>query len=107
MIRAKLPIMGEEGRSWRQPQGLRDRVGIYETHATISETDWHGLPRYESSYPTGCYPGKVWRRGPWLCWYGHDRKIVEYGREKVVCKIGYLRALVVGDGTNITYRPAR
>ena len=94
---AKLPHMTNPlGRHWRQPTGLRDRVRIYETHATIDERDWLALPRYESSMPTGTYTGKVWRRGPWLVWYGR-----EYDK---TIRVGRARALVQGPGTNITFR---
>ncbi|MNL76393.1 hypothetical protein D3C87_2023550 [compost metagenome] len=46
--------------------------------------------------PSGVYAGKVWRRGRYLCWYGPDIN----GQTR----IGYLRALVQGPGTNITHR---
>jgi hypothetical protein len=83
----QLPKMDDPlGQHWRQPRGLRERVGLYGTHAAISEADWFGLPRYETSIPSGVYPGKAWRRGKFLCWYGPDRN----GR----CAIGHLRALI-------------
>lgn len=82
------------GRHWQQPKNLRDRVVIYETHATISEHDWQQLSRYESSVPSGAYAGKVWRRYHWLCWYGRPHMITEYGRTFECCSIGYARALV-------------
>lgn len=95
VICARLPRMTDPlGRHWRQPNGLRDRVLIYETHATIQERDWQALSRYESSYPTGTYAGKVWRRGHWLCWYGRPHKIIKHGKEVEVCSIGYARALI-------------
>lgn len=91
-------------RNWPMGAALRERVRIYETHATISESDWQALPRYESSFPSGVYAGKAWRRGAYLCWYGRPRKVTEYGREKEICSIGYARALIQGPGTNLTYR---
>lgn len=92
---ARLPRMTDPlGRHWRQPNGLRDRVKIYETHATIQERDWRRLPQYESSVPTGAYAGKAWRRGHYLCWYGKPRNIIEHGKEVEVCSIGYARALI-------------
>lgn len=97
MIFARLPYMVDPlGRHWRQPKGLRNRVRIYETHATILAQDWRALPVYDSSYPSGVYAGKVWRRGPYLCWYGRDK-----GK---TCRIGYARALLQGPGENLTYR---
>lgn len=93
----KLPYMVNPlGHHWRQPEGLRERVRVFQTHATISEADWNALPRYESSLPSGTYSGKAWRRGPWLCWYGR-----ESGNS---IRIGRARALVQGPGTNVTYR---
>lgn len=71
---------------WDQPKGLRNRVALYGTHAAISEADWYGLARYETSTPSGVYPGKAWRRGKYLCWYGPNRN----GQ----CAIGRLRVLV-------------
>lgn len=83
----KLPRMTDPlGKYWRQPANLRDRVGLYGTHATISEKDWLGLPRYESSVPSGVYPCKAWRCGKYLCWFGPDRE----GK----CRICSLRALI-------------
>lgn len=82
-----LPKMTDPlGRHWSQPKGLRDRVQLFETHALISEADWLALPRYERSAPSGVYPGKAWRHGKWLCWYGPDRG--------GCCRVGFLRALV-------------
>lgn len=103
----RLPAMTDPlGRHWNQPKDLRYRVGLFTTHATISEADWKQLSRYETSMPSGVYPGKVWRSGGYLCWYGPDRRIFEHGRWKDVCSIGCLRALIQGPGTNVTYRPA-
>lgn len=83
----RIPAMTDPlGKHWRQPKNLRDRVEVYETHATISEADWLGLPHYETSFPSGVYPGKVWRRRCWLCWYGPSRN----GR----CRIAHVRALI-------------
>lgn len=91
----RLPRMTNPlGKHWRQPAGLRDRVQVFETHATIPESDWRALPRYESTLPSGTYTGKVWRCGPWLCWYGR-----EYAN---TIRIGRARALVQGPGTNLT-----
>lgn len=82
-----IPAMTDPmGKHWGQPKGLRERVGLYDTHATIPERDWLSLPHYRSSIPSGVYPGKVWRCGPWLCWYGPERD----GR----CKVVTVRALV-------------
>ena len=95
---ARLPKMTDPmGKYWGMPEGLRDRVRIFWNHATIDEADWKRLLRYDSSYPSGTYPGKVWRRGCWLCWYGKsttDGKI----------RIGAARALVQTNGSNAAGR---
>lgn len=108
MSRWKLPPMTDPmGRNWDQPKGLRDRVGLFETHATIDESDWLRLRNYETTVPTGVYPGKVWRRGTLLCWYGPEI-VQQHSRDQktTYCKIGRLRALVTGPGTNVTWRPS-
>lgn len=82
-----LPAMTDPlGKHWRQAKDLRDRVTLYDTHAAIGESDWQSLSNYETSSPSGVYAGKVWRRGPLLCWYGE----VNDGK----CRIHHLRALV-------------
>lgn len=90
------PMTNPLGRHWRQPKNLRDRVGLFFGHATITERDWQALPRYDSTMPSGVYAGKVWRCRSHLCWFGPER---DGG-----CVVGYLRALVQGEGTNVTYR---
>lgn len=96
----KLPRMTDpSGRGWRQPPNLRDRVRIYETHATIDEADWLALPNYETSKPTGVYAGKAWRCGRYLRWYGPVR--TDKDGEYSMCVT--MRALVQGPGTNLTY----
>jgi hypothetical protein len=93
VIFGRLPRMTHpDGRYWDQPAGLRDRVRIFWNHATIDEADWDRLPRYDSSFPSGKYAGKVWRRGHFLCWYGRDD-----GRQ---IRIGAARALVQTNGSH-------
>lgn len=93
---ARLPRMTDPlGKHWGQPKELRERVEIYETHATINEKDWQALPRYDSSMPSGVYAGKVWRRGKWLVWYGKPHMVPGlHGELKEVCTVGRARALV-------------
>jgi len=87
MIGWRIPRMTDPlGRYWDQPRDLCARVRLFDTHATISERDWQRLPRYDSSIPSGVYPGKAWRRGKFLCWFGPDRN--------GSCHVGYLRALI-------------
>lgn len=91
----KIPVMDDPlGKCWGQPEGLRDRVQVYETHATIHEDDWRKLHDYSASFPSGVYPGKVWKSGKWLRWYGPDRN----GK----CKAACVRALIQGKGKNLS-----
>lgn len=83
----KLPPMTDPlGRHWHQPRNLRDVVKLHDTHAVVPEGVFLSLSRYDSSLPTGVYPGKCWRMGQkFLCWYGPERA----GR----CRIARLRVL--------------
>lgn len=103
--RWKLPAMTDPlGKHWAQPGGLRDRVRLHRDHAVIAAQDWEGLPRYETTTPSGVYAGKAWRSGPFLCWFGPERA--------GVCAIGMLRAVIAapppvfpGRGDAIRDRP--
>lgn len=93
----KLPAMTDPlGRHWNQPANLRERIGVYFNHVTIDEYDWRRLSKYETTNPSGVYPGKAWRSGHWLCWYGPERN--------GFCRLARARALVQGPGVNLTYR---
>lgn len=81
------PITDPMGRYWRQPD--LSKVLIDDTHAIIDKTTFEQLAEYSGTVPTGCYPGKAWRRHngiydhEWqakggkpywqLCWYGYSR----------------------------------
>lgn len=84
--RPKLPRMTDPlGKGWRQPANLRDIVQIFDTHAMLPEAVFFDLPNYESSLPSGVYPGKVWRRGrKFICWYGPGEKRCAIGRLRVL-----------------------
>jgi hypothetical protein len=72
------------GRYWDQPP--RDDIEIDATHALMTEITFKQLCEYSSTFPSGVYPGKMWRRHDgsndpriplhkrrWLlCWYGED-----------------------------------
>ena len=86
MIKGRLaiipPMTHPYGQHWEQPE-TRD-IAIDDTHALMNEGAFLKLPEYSSSFPTGVYPGKMWRRNDglfdrtaklsdrrWLlCWYG-------------------------------------
>lgn len=71
------PITHPYGQHWEQP--ARDRILMDETHALMDAETFTKLSEYSTSYPSGVYDGKMWRRneGMWLiggkqylCWYG-------------------------------------
>lgn len=69
-----IPEMTEPlGRYWDQPS--RDDILVDDKTATMTSATLMQLADYSSSYPSGVYPGKMWRRdcvhGWALVWYGH------------------------------------
>ena len=73
----QIPIMDDPlGKYWDQPIDMTS-VPIDKTHALLSPLQFHGLPDYSRSKPSGVYPGKCWkgldRSGVWyLAWWGAD-----------------------------------
>lgn len=58
----RIPEMTDPmGRHWQQPDRSRiqakDDMNVY-----VSREDFDRILVYNSSYPTGVYPGKMWRR---------------------------------------------
>lgn len=86
------PITNPLGRSWEQPSRLR--IMVDEKMAVMTLRDFEELAEYSSSYPSGVYEGKMWRRHngiydyeflhrggkpEWLlCWYGPSEKGPKY-----------------------------
>jgi len=78
------PITDSLGRYWSQPP--HESIEIDATHALMTESTFKQLSEYSSTFPSGVYPGKMWRRHDglhdpncpperrrWLlCWYGND-----------------------------------
>lgn len=65
------------GRHWRQPADIR-QAPMDDTHVLLTPRRIAGLPEYSSSYPSGTYDGKCWKRYGedgegqafwYLCWY--------------------------------------
>lgn len=60
------------GRHWRQPSDIRE-APMDDKHVLLTAHQIAGLPEYSSTYPSGTYDGKCWKRingdGQWLCWY--------------------------------------
>ena len=66
------PITDPLGRYWKQPS--KDDIAIDETHAMMTRATFDKLHSYNTSTPSGVYPGKMWkayRFGKWwLRWFG-------------------------------------
>jgi hypothetical protein len=62
---------GLVGPAWRQPD--RNLITVTDTHAVMKKEVFESLAEYSRSYPSGVYPGKMWRRmepdSRLLCWY--------------------------------------
>lgn len=68
-----IPAMTDPlGRHWRQPADIRE-APMDDLHVLLTPTQIAGLPEYSSSYPSGTYDGKCWKREGedfwYLCWY--------------------------------------
>jgi hypothetical protein len=61
------PITDPLGKYWDQPP--REAIEIDDTHALMTYQTMKKLHNYESTIPTGVYPGKIWRRKDQLCWF--------------------------------------
>jgi hypothetical protein len=74
-----IPVMDDPlGRYWDQPSDIRS-VLMDDTHVILTERQISQLRNYDSSMPSGVYPGKCWLRTnkhkTWLVWYGeYDEK---------------------------------
>lgn len=68
------PMVHPWGEGWEQPPATdmqfykrRERTRVEMTHAMHL-----GLGSYDCSWPSGVYPGKMWRRNGYLYWYGDN-----------------------------------
>lgn len=79
----EIPLMTDPmGNHWDQPDVVA--IEVDDTHALMSRQTFEKLPEYSCTFPSGVYPGKMWRRHDgvhdprckpsdrrWLlCWYG-------------------------------------
>lgn len=59
------------GRHWCQPK--KENLLVTDKFAVMDEDDFKKLPEYSTTYPSGVYPGKMWKahvQGVWyLRWY--------------------------------------
>ena len=74
------PITDPLGRHWEQPK-VSDII-LDEKYAAMSQKTFDELKSYDRSFPSGVYPGKMWKRAVYkndsndiayhvLIWYGH------------------------------------
>lgn len=63
------------GKHWKQPD--RQMIFFRDGQAHVSAEDNKLLSSYDSSMPSGVYPGKMWKRTngatTYLCWYGEEK----------------------------------
>lgn len=52
------------GKHWGQP-GLEE-ISFSMINAFMSEESFKKLANYQTSFPTGVYPGKMWKRKAWI-----------------------------------------
>jgi hypothetical protein len=71
------PITHPLGRYWDQPP--RSEILVDDSIALMSRATFGKLMRYDTSFPSGVYEGKMWARSrPWqddrlyLCWYAEN-----------------------------------
>jgi hypothetical protein len=62
------------GKHWAQPD--RQMIFIRDGKAHMCAEDFRTLKQYDTSFPSGVYPGKMWKRinsgVAYLCWYGEE-----------------------------------
>lgn len=77
-----VPIMDDPlGKYWEQPADIRN-APIDDTTALLSSRQFAELHEYSSTFPSGVYPGKCWKRieknrdgsihRTLLVWYGDE-----------------------------------
>jgi hypothetical protein len=72
----EIPVMDDPlGKYWVQPPYIRLAL-MDEKHIILTSSEVAKLPRYNTSIPTGVYPGKCWLRREegrvMLVWYGEE-----------------------------------
>ncbi len=76
------PMTNPLGGHWDQPSTAN--ILIDDTHAMMSSLDFDKLAEYNTTFPSGVYDGKMWKRinladngvdkVSWLCWFGPSDK---------------------------------
>lgn len=87
-----IPVMDDPlGKHWQQPEDIREVV-MDETHVLLTPQQLGHLAEYNTTRPSGVYPGKCWKT-----WYQGAFYLVWYGDETPdkKCPILNRRILVV------------
>lgn len=77
------------GKYWNQPS--RELITIDDKYALMSNTTFASLHDYSCSFPSGVYPGKMWKQGRpyvnpvrwYLLWYDYSEQGPEYCSNKI------------------------
>ncbi len=77
------------GRSWDQP-ALQNITFTADDIALMSQKDFDNLAKYETSYPSGVYEGKMWRNGGRLMWFDNHPT----DKDKCTCKSAQIAIVV-------------
>jgi hypothetical protein len=68
------PITDPQGKSWQQPPADLMDFDTVPGHVIISHAAFKALARYDTTMPSGVYPGKMWKRDEGgvdlLVWFG-------------------------------------
>ena len=81
------PVTDPLGKYWPQPDP--NNFAFDDANVLMTRKDFDRLLHYQTSNPSGVYEGKIWRRGPWLVWYGPS----EYPDK---CRT-YFRKIIIAD----------
>lgn len=61
------------GKYWHQPKDIRE-APMDDAHVILTKKQYNSLASYDTTNPSGVYPGKCWKRtnrhGKFLVWYG-------------------------------------
>jgi hypothetical protein len=71
-----IPVMDDPlGKYWDQPNDIR-KVLMDDKSVILSKYQIANLAEYSSTFPSGVYPGKCWKRiernKMYLVWYGDE-----------------------------------
>lgn len=73
----EIPVMNDPlSKYWYQPKDIRS-APMDDKHVLLTTEQYNKLSKYNSTNPSGVYPGKCWMRindASYLVWYGEDIK---------------------------------